>query len=47
MNYDDDVRRQWQRYRQRDHDLVLLALMCMGLNVIVLGGLLVSMLVSR
>jgi hypothetical protein len=45
MNY--DVRSQWQRYQRRDHDLLLLALMCLGLNVAVLGGLLISMLVGR
>lgn len=45
MNY--DVRRQWQRYQQRDRDLLLLALLCVGLNVAVLGGLLISMLVGR
>jgi hypothetical protein len=43
MNY--DVRRQWRR--QRDADLLLLALLCLGLNVAVLGGLMISMLVGR
>jgi hypothetical protein len=30
-----------------DADLLLLALLCLGLNVVVLGGLLISMLVGR
>jgi hypothetical protein len=45
MNY--DVRRQWQQYQHRDGDLLLLALLCLGLNVFVLGGLLISVLVGR
>lgn len=49
MNYDEEGR-QWQRHHHRiggDGDLVLLALLCLGLNVVVLGGLLISMLVAR
>ena len=44
MNY-DEMRRRWQRHRMGDLDLLTLALLCLGLNVLVLGGLLISMLV--
>jgi len=35
------------RQRMGDYDLLTLALLCLGLNVAVLSGLLISMLVSR